>query len=123
MFHNILQSSKTALKRINKPIMFKILFGAFFCFVILGLMLFLHQFAGGAKDRRKRMPSVKIAPENIWLQTEPLHLDPIQFSREQKKLWNSDDVEKFFVEPNDDVLNELHEKNTGKIMHLLDGVK
>lgn len=88
--------------------------------IVLGFILFFLKIK---KAYDESVPSVRIAPENLWTQDDPLNLPPIQFSREQKKKWSDEDIEKFFVEPSEEVIQKLHKKNSEKINKLLEGVK
>lgn len=117
------QNLKNTGEKLNKPLLLKVLFGVFLLSVLAGLTLFFIRTGKQSKHENSQLPSVKIAPEHIWLNDEPLPLPPIQFSREQKKVWTTEDIEKFFIEPNEAVLDTLHEKNSEKIKQLLEGIK
>lgn len=98
----------------------KILLAILLLSLVLGFVLFFLKIK---KTAASNIPSVKIAPENLWIQDDPLNLPPIQFSREQKKKWSDEDIEKFFVEPSEEVIDKLNKKNSEKIKKLLEGVK
>lgn len=119
-------SIQTKVKTLLKKTSWKFLFiGCFVCFVaavVIGLLLFFSKKPASPVQTTK-LPSVIIPPEHIWIPENPLILPEIQFSREQKKEWTQEEIQKFFVEPNEDSLKELHRQNTEKIKKLLEAVE
>lgn len=64
----------------------------------------------------------KIDPAVFWLLDEPLKLPPIQFSREQRKIWDPSEIEFWYEPPSAEAMENLHKKNRKIIDTILEDV-
>lgn len=64
----------------------------------------------------------KINPDVFWLLDEPLQLKPIQFSREQRKIWTPSEIEFWYEPPSAEAMENLHKKNRKMIDTILEAV-
>ena len=63
--------------------------------------------------------SGKIDVDKLQIIDEPLYLPPIQFSREQRKIWEKEEVDYWYEPPTEEDMGELHKQNkklTDKIL-------
>ncbi|AIN94683.1 hypothetical protein [Treponema putidum] len=63
--------------------------------------------------------SGKIDVDKLQIIDEPLHLPPIQFSREQRKIWEKEEADYWYEPPTEKDMEELHKQNkklTDKIL-------
>lgn len=124
MSNKIVDKIKIAVNKIKMPNILKTGFTVFLMSLTLGLfLLFMQLKKNYSKPEKDTLPSVRIAPENLYLPEDPLVLPPIQFSREQEKVWSDEKIEKFFVVPKNEEIENLHKNNTKKIDNLLEGIK
>ncbi len=62
----------------------------------------------------------KLNPNSLWLLDEPLKLPPIQFSREQRRIWKQNEVDYWYEAPSEEVMDDLRQKNKEIIDNLLE---
>ena len=55
--------------------------------------------------------SGKVDTDKIQIIDEPLYLPPIQFSREQRKIWEKEEVDYWYEPPTKEDMEELHKQN------------
>lgn len=55
--------------------------------------------------------SGKVNTEKLQIIDEPLYLPPIQFSREQRKIWEKEEVDYWYEPPTEKDMEELHKQN------------
>lgn len=55
--------------------------------------------------------SGKVDTDKIQIIDEPLYLPPIQFSREQRKIWEKEEVDYWYEPPTEEDMEELHKQN------------
>lgn len=55
--------------------------------------------------------SGKVDTDKIQIIDEPLYLPPIQFSREQRKIWEKEEVDYWYEPPTEQDMEELHKQN------------
>lgn len=55
--------------------------------------------------------SGKINTDKLQIIDEPLYLPPIQFSREQRKIWEKEEVDYWYEPPTEKDMEELHKQN------------
>ena len=121
---NIQEPLTRLFSKKNIALLYKILIAVFVISALIGLVLFFTKRPKQVvKEPTDTLPSVKIAPDQLWLPNELLPLPPIQFSREQKQIWSDEEIKSFFVEPDEDTKKLLHDKNIEKIHDLLEGVE
>ena len=65
-------------------------------------------------------PNFKIDPAVFWLLDEPLKLPTIQFSREQRKIWDASELEFWYEPPSAEAMENLHKKNKKIIDNILE---
>lgn len=73
---------------------------------------------GGTDIKR----SVSIDPNVFWLLDEPLKLPPIQFSREQRTIWDAGEIEFWYEEPSPEAMKILNKKNKKIVENILEEV-
>lgn len=64
--------------------------------------------------------SGKINSDKLQLIDEPLNLPPIQFSREQLKIWEKPEVNYWYEPPTEKDMEELHKKNKNIVDNILE---
>lgn len=62
----------------------------------------------------------KIDPNILRLLEEPLKLPPIQFSREQRKIWKKSEIDYWYKLPSSKSMEELNKKNKRVIDTILE---
>ena len=62
----------------------------------------------------------KIDPNVLWLLEEPLYLPPIQFSREQRKIWEEEEIEYWYEPPSKQIMEMLNKKNKNLVDNILE---
>ncbi|UTD06331.1 hypothetical protein E4N80_04190 [Treponema denticola] len=55
--------------------------------------------------------SGKVDTDKLQIIDEPLYLPPIQFSREQRKIWEKEEVDYWYEPPTEEDMEELHKQN------------
>ena len=55
--------------------------------------------------------SGKVNTDKLQIIDEPLYLPPIQFSREQRKIWEKEEVDYWYEPPTKEDMEELHKQN------------
>ena len=55
--------------------------------------------------------SGKVDTDKLQIIDEPLYLPPIQFSREQRKIWEKEEVDYWYEPPTKEDMEELHKQN------------
>ena len=55
--------------------------------------------------------SGKVDMDKLQIIDEPLYLPPIQFSREQRKIWEKEEVDYWYEPPTEEDMEELHKQN------------
>ena len=55
--------------------------------------------------------SGKVDMDKLQIIDEPLYLPPIQFSREQRKIWEKEEVDYWYEPPTKEDMEELHKQN------------
>jgi len=55
--------------------------------------------------------SGKVDMDKLQIIDEPLYLPPIQFSREQRKIWDKEEVDYWYEPPTEEDMEELHKQN------------
>ena len=55
--------------------------------------------------------SGKVDMDKLQIIDEPLYLPPIQFSREQHKIWEKEEVDYWYEPPTEEDMEELHKQN------------
>lgn len=55
--------------------------------------------------------SGKVNTDKLQIIDEPLYLPPIQFSREQRKIWEKEEVDYWYELPTKEDMEELHKQN------------
>ncbi|UTC68132.1 MULTISPECIES: hypothetical protein [unclassified Treponema] len=65
--------------------------------------------------------SGKINTDKLQLIDEPLYLPPIQFSREQRKIWEKEEVDYWYEPPSKEDIEELHKQNKKLVDNILEG--
>ncbi|UTC77899.1 hypothetical protein E4O04_07750 [Treponema sp. OMZ 799] len=55
--------------------------------------------------------SGKVNADKLQIIDEPLYLPPIQFSREQRKIWEKEEVDYWYEPPAEKDMEELHKQN------------
>ncbi|UTY25928.1 hypothetical protein [Treponema denticola] len=55
--------------------------------------------------------SGKVDTDKLQIIDEPLYLPPIQFSREQHKIWEKEEVDYWYEPPTEKDMEELHKQN------------
>lgn len=73
--------------------------------------------SSGASDFK----SGKIDADKLQIIDEPLYLHPIQFSREQRKIWEKDEVDYWYEPPTEEAMEELHKQNKKLTDNILEG--
>ncbi len=117
----------------NKKAMMIILPIVFFIiFLLIMLLILLANSSNEEGYRAKESPEIhinnskitnglkKLNPNSLWLLDEPLKLPPIQFSREQRKLWKKAEVDYWYEPPSEKAMEELRQKNKKIIDDLLE---
>lgn len=64
--------------------------------------------------------SRKINSDKLQLIDEPLNLPPIQFSREQLKVWEKTETDYWYEPPTEKDMEELHKKNKEIVDNILE---
>ncbi|MEL3911473.1 hypothetical protein [Treponema pedis] len=71
-------------------------------------------------DLSQTKPFTFIDPNVFWLLEEPLKLPPIQFSREQRKIWDKGEIEFWYEPPSSEAMEKLNKKNKKIIENILE---
>ncbi len=129
IFSKFLEKMKTFFSAENFSVHKKeviIIFSSIALILFLVIIILLVTAKPGNKTEMKttesssQVPLKKIDPNSLWLLDEPLQLPPIQFSREQRKIWKQGEIEYWYKPPSQEAMTELHIQNKKLIKNLLE---
>ncbi|UTC76223.1 hypothetical protein E4O03_05860 [Treponema sp. OMZ 792] len=92
----------------------------FILILSLLLILFLQKKDNTSYSETKRtvlssknsdFKSGKVNADKLQIIDEPLYLSPIQFSREQRKIWEKEEVDYWYEPPTEKDMEALHKQN------------
>ncbi len=89
-------------------------------FTIILILIFSGQSKTGNKLENKTVPEVKIDSKVLWLLEEPLDLPPIQFSREQRKIWEDEEIKYWYEPPSKEAMEKINKKNKKLVDNILE---
>ena len=94
------------------------------CILILILLISIFMIISGSMSGSGKMgqgaADTKIDPKVLWVLEEPLRLPPIQFSREQRKMWDRHEVEFWYEPPSKEIMEMLDKKNKNLVDNILE---
>lgn len=88
--------------------------------ILILLIIILAMIFGGNKRAKMSRTDTKIDPNVLWLLEEPLYLPPIQFSREQRKIWEEEEIEYWYEPPSKQIMEMLNKKNKNLVDNILE---
>ena len=116
----ILKNMQDSFSHNRKPVIIIVCALIFILILSLLLIIFSQKKDGALHSETKRaalssknsdFKSGKVNTDKLQIIDEPLYLPPIQFSREQRKIWEKEEVDYWYEPPTKEDMEELHKQN------------
>ena len=116
----IFKNMQDSFSHNRKPVIIIVCALIFILMLSLLLIIFSQKKDGALHSETKRaalssknsdFKSGKVNTDKLQIIDEPLYLPPIQFSREQRKIWEKEEVDYWYEPPTKEDMEELHKQN------------
>ena len=116
----IFKNMQDSFSHNRKPVIIIVCALIFILILSLLLIIFSQKKDGTSHSVKKKaalssknsdFKSGKVNTDKLQIIDEPLYLPPIQFSREQRKIWEKEEVDYWYEPPTKEDMEELHKQN------------
>jgi len=107
----IFKNMQVSFSHHRKPVIIIVCALIFILTLSLLLIIFSQTKKAVLSSKNSDFKSGKVDTDKLQIIDEPLYLPPIQFSREQHKIWEKEEVDYWYEPPAEKDMEELHKQN------------